>query len=153
MFPVPERLPWNGLRGQVAELTRHTAAIGEQPAHQPVRQRTELWHPSREEIDLGHVLAALADLHRRHVVTTLLCAPAGSVDRCAAFGLPLSKSTRTHLLRVLREAGLIRVVDLGNRLTVMVRRDDIDARFPGLLDGVLAGTPPIQHLPPTSERA
>jgi len=125
----------------LVEVTGHSTTAGKQPAPEQVRQRTDLWHPTREAIDVGQVLAALADPHRRHVVTTLLRAPAGSVDSCAMFGLPLSKSTRTHLLRVLREAGLIRVVDLGNRVAVTVRRDDIDARFPGLLDAVLAGTP------------
>ncbi|MGO3151812.1 MAG: helix-turn-helix domain-containing protein [Galactobacter sp.] len=50
-----------------------------------------------------------------------------------AFGLELSKSTRSHHFKVLREAGLVHQVDLGNRSEVSLRRSDVEARFPGLL--------------------
>jgi len=41
---------------------------------------------------------------------------------------------------VLREAGLITVEQYGNRTAVSLRRDDIEARFPGLLSAIRAGT-------------
>jgi DNA-binding transcriptional ArsR family regulator len=90
-------------------------------------------HPAVHEMEIGSVFAALADPHRRRVVE-LLCAEPDHVERtCASFGLALSKSTLTHHFRVLREAGLIRQIDYGNSRKVMLRRRELDHRFPGLL--------------------
>lgn len=87
-----------------------------------------------EQIDLGAVLSALADPHRRQVVHDLVNDAEGSERSCTSFGLDLSKSTRSHHFKVLREAGLVHQVDRGNRSGVTLRRGDLDARFPGLLD-------------------
>ena len=93
----------------------------------------ELRHPAVEDIDLSSVLAALADPMRRRVVLELAREP--DVERlCASFELPVAKSTRTHHWRVLREAGLVWQRDAGNRLMMKLRRDDLQKRFPGLLD-------------------
>ena len=43
----------------------------------------------------------------------------------------------SHHLKVLREAGLTRTRIEGTHRFVSLRRDDLDARFPGLLDAVL----------------
>ena len=94
-------------------------------------------HPAVSEMSLGAVLAALADPLRRQVVVALLADPEGTERPCTSFGLPVSKSTRTHHFRVLREAGLIRQVDRGNSRMAQLRRAEVEARFPGLL-GVLA---------------
>lgn len=45
-----------------------------------------------------------------------------------------------HHWRMLREAGLIRQRDLGNGSAVRLRREEIDERFPGLLDAVQAAS-------------
>lgn len=87
-----------------------------------------------EEIELGAVLSALADPHRRKVVHDLVNDADGSERSCTSFGLDLSKSTRSHHFKVLREAGLVHQVDRGNRSEVTLRRCDVDERFPGLLD-------------------
>ncbi|MDA8393102.1 MAG: helix-turn-helix transcriptional regulator [Actinomycetota bacterium] len=94
--------------------------------------------PPRDEIDLGRVLAALADPMRRTVVATLATAPEGFEQHCSAFGLPVSKQTRTHHFRVLRESGLVSMTDRGNRVLTSLRRRDMEARFPGLLALVVA---------------
>lgn len=99
----------------------------------------ELPAPALDAVDFGAVLAALADPLRRGVVLTLLERGAGE-HACSSFGLPVAKSTRTHHWRVLREGGLIRQRDLGNGSSVRLRRDEIDERFPGLLDAVLAAS-------------
>ena len=52
---------------------------------------------------------------------------------CVSFNLPVSKASLTHHFRVLREAGLIRQDDRGNSRGTTLRREDVDARFPGLL--------------------
>lgn len=95
-------------------------------------------HPSREEITLGLVLAALADPHRRRVVATLVLAPDGTEIGCSSFGLPVTKATRTYHFRMLREAGLIGMVDYGNCRKTYLRRADIEAKFPGLLGWLVA---------------
>lgn len=101
-------------------------------------------HPDVEEIELVAVLAAVADPHRLRVVRDLLADKDGTERHCTSFGLPVSKSTRSHHFKVLREAGLIRQVDRGNSRMAQLRRDDIEARFPGLLD-VLAGGQDALH--------
>lgn len=94
-------------------------------------------HPDASEMELGLILAALADPLRRRVVAELVWEPEGIERTCASFGLPVSKASLTHHFRVLREAGLIRQVDYGNRRATTLRRSDLDNRFPGLL-GLIA---------------
>ena len=49
----------------------------------------------------------------------------------------MTKSTLTHHFRVLREAGVISQEVAGTSKLNTLRREDLDARFPGLLDAVL----------------
>jgi DNA-binding transcriptional ArsR family regulator len=49
----------------------------------------------------------------------------------------LPKSTRSHHLKILREAGVLRNVPQGRQRHLSLRRADLDARFPGLLALVL----------------
>jgi DNA-binding transcriptional ArsR family regulator len=92
--------------------------------------------PEPEEIRIDQVLAALADPVRLMFVTALAASPDGVA--CGAVPLPVTKSTRTHHLRILREAGVISMRSVGTRRMATLRRDDLDALYPGLLDGVLA---------------
>jgi DNA-binding transcriptional ArsR family regulator len=91
--------------------------------------------PAREDIDLGAVLHALSDPIRLEIVAALdsraEACPTGS------FEVPVSKSTCTHHFRVLREAGVVRQRREGTARLNTLRRDDLEARFPGLLDAVL----------------
>lgn len=90
--------------------------------------------PPIEAVDLGTVLAALADPLRRRVVTELLERP-DIEHACSSFALPVAKSTRTHHWRGLREAGLIHQRDAGNGSFVRLRREFAE-RFPGLLEAI-----------------
>lgn len=90
-------------------------------------------HPAVEEMELGAVLAALADPLRRRVVRELVSAPEGAARTCSSFALPVSKATVTHHFRTLREAGLVQQVNRGNSRMATLRRQDVEARFPGLL--------------------
>ncbi|MFF2082225.1 ArsR/SmtB family transcription factor [Nocardia sp. NPDC058176] len=94
--------------------------------------------PGLAELELGAVLGALADPQRRRVITLLALDPADGDRSCSSFGLPVTKATRTHHFRVLREAGLVRQINYGNRSTVALRRAELDTRFPGLLDLLVA---------------
>ncbi|ASQ91976.1 MULTISPECIES: helix-turn-helix transcriptional regulator [Streptomyces] len=96
--------------------------------------------PEADALDLGAVFRALADEHRRSVMTELAADLSDSERGCNSFDLPISKQTQTHHFRVLREAGLIDEIDYGNRKGIRLRRADIEKRFPGLL--ALLGTEP-----------
>lgn len=90
--------------------------------------------PRRSELELAAVLHALSDPVRLRIVAGL----AGGDERtCGSFELPVTKSTCTHHFRVLREAGLIQQRAEGNRRVNTLRRDDLEARFPGVLDSIL----------------
>ncbi len=92
-------------------------------------------HPSPEEITLPGLMAALSDPVRVEIVRAL--AKQGEAS-CGTFDLGIAKATRSHHLRVLREAGLTHTRAQGTHRIVSLRRDEIDARFPGLLDALLA---------------
>jgi len=57
---------------------------------------------------------------------------------CTTFAFPVSKSIQSGHFRVLRESGVIHQRDEGTRRLNSLRRDDLDARFPGLLDLAIA---------------
>ncbi|MCU1665270.1 MAG: hypothetical protein QOI36_4719 [Pseudonocardiales bacterium] len=95
-----------------------------------------LQQPTREEMRVEQVLHALGDPVRLMIVQALAAAPEGVA--CGVIPLPVTKSTRTHHLRTLREAGVISMRTEGTRRMSTLRRDDLDALYPGLLDGVLA---------------
>jgi DNA-binding transcriptional ArsR family regulator len=90
---------------------------------------------SRAEIELAAVLHALSDPMRLRIVAGLAV---GLERPCGSFDLPVVKSTCTHHFKVLREAGVIRQRLEGTTRLNSLRREDLDARFPGLLDAVLS---------------
>jgi DNA-binding transcriptional ArsR family regulator len=98
-------------------------------------------HPSADELQLTAVLHALSDPQRLRIVRALAEDP--EPRPCGGFDLEISKSTKTHHFRVLREAGVITTREEGTARLNSLRRDDLEARFPGLLDAVLQ----TQHAP------
>lgn len=96
-------------------------------------------HPPREQLELPAVLHALSDPQRLRIVRELAESPAPRP--CGSIPLPVTKSTVTHHFRVLREAGLIAQREEGTARLSSLRRADLDARFPGLLDAVLESVP------------
>ena len=97
---------------------------------------TYLPMPETEALELPVVLEALADPIRLQIVAAV--AP-GDVP-CGSFPLPVSDSTRSHHLRILREAGVTQTRVVGTKRLVSLRRDDLERRFPGLLGSVLTST-------------
>jgi DNA-binding transcriptional ArsR family regulator len=93
-------------------------------------------HPTRSEIQIESVLHALADPVRLRYVRELAKVSPDGVP-CGSIDIPVTKSTRTHHLRILREAGIIRVRPQGTSRISTLRRDDLDALYPGLLNSVL----------------
>jgi len=93
-----------------------------------------LYHPETETISLSNVLYALSDPIRRRAVQTL---GACGESPCGTLGLDVAKSNMSYHFRVLREAGIIRQRSEGTQRINCLRREDLDARFPGLLGAIL----------------
>ena len=99
----------------------------------------QLRHPPVEDLELATVLHALSDPIRLGIVREL--SEHGACN-CGAFAVPVAKSTLSHHLRVLREAGVTLTEPHGTHRVLSLRTADRDARFPGLLDAVLAAAKP-----------
>jgi DNA-binding transcriptional ArsR family regulator len=96
-----------------------------------------LIHPAREDLSLPTILYALSDPLRLGIVMQLATVNAEiSCTACYAEG-STAKSTISHHFRVLREAGITRATPRGRQLMITLRREDLEARFPGLLDPIL----------------
>jgi DNA-binding transcriptional ArsR family regulator len=98
----------------------------------------EPYQPDVSDLDLTTILQALGDPVRLAIVRGL--AHSGE-QVCGSLELGISKSTRSHHFKTLREAGITRTRVEGTHRHVSLRRDDLDARFPGLLDAVLQKQP------------
>ena len=92
-------------------------------------------HPALDDVVLEDVFHALSDPVRLGIVLQL--ARDGDAN-CAALDGGRPKSTVSHHFRVLREAGLVHTRVEGVVHMNALRRDELDRRFPGLMDAVLA---------------
>lgn len=96
--------------------------------------------PRIDDIPLDAVLAALGDPVRLRMVKMLASCPKNTPMNCATAAkhtCDLAPSTRTHHLRILREAGIIESSRQGVQVLNKLRMDEMDVRFPGLLKLVL----------------
>jgi DNA-binding transcriptional ArsR family regulator len=101
-----------------------------------------------ETLKLESVLYALSDPVRLYIVRNL--AQRGELACFAAVaGLDIAKSTQSHHYRILREAGLIAQRKEGVCFISSLRKDEVNAKFPGLLDAILKNCASIS-LPPRS---
>ncbi|RLP83337.1 ArsR family transcriptional regulator [Mycetocola lacteus] len=101
-----------------------------------LEERLEQPEPSDMRADV--VFAALSDPLRITIVQRLMSEGDDAFRSCTWVGIDRPKSTLTHHFRVLREAGIIEQRRYGTERRSRVRVDDLAARFPGLLDMVLA---------------
>ena len=102
----------------------------------PTQAPEEIAHPARDQIELSAILHALSDPVRLKIVAAL--AGSDGEPTCGSFDVPVTKSTCTHHFKVLREAGVIRQRQEGTARRNTLRTEDLEARFPGLLDTVLS---------------
>jgi DNA-binding transcriptional ArsR family regulator len=97
-------------------------------------------HGDRSEVappvaGISTLLQALADPVRLELLRAL--ASSSQPVACGSFQVPVTKSTLSHHFRVLREAGVIEQKCDGTRKLTSLRRHDLDACYPGLLDSLL----------------
>ncbi|QIS11043.1 ArsR/SmtB family transcription factor [Nocardia arthritidis] len=97
--------------------------------------------PARADLRLEHIMGALSDPLRMAMVRRLLLESPDADRTCGWFGIDRPKSTMTHHFKVLREAGVTRQQQYGLERRSRVRIEDLDARFPGLLDLIRAWEP------------
>ncbi|MGB5959198.1 MAG: helix-turn-helix domain-containing protein [Coleofasciculaceae cyanobacterium] len=102
-----------------------------------------LYHPDCKDISLAGVLYALGDPIRLEIVRLL--ATKGE-QPCAGFDFvivsgntqkAIAKSTMSHHFRVLRESGVLYCRKEGTQHINSLRREELDANFPGLMAAVL----------------
>lgn len=91
-------------------------------------------HPEPEQLRLENILFALGNPLRLEIVQIL--ASQGE-QACGLLRKDVAKSTMTHHWRVLRDSGVIWQRPQGRENLISLRRADLDARFPGLLDTLL----------------
>ncbi len=92
-------------------------------------------HPRLDDVALTTALHALADPARLAIVRRL--AGGGELSCSAAACHDVPKSTLSNHFKILRGAGLLRTRSAGRDHLSELRRDEFEARFPGLLDSVL----------------
>jgi DNA-binding transcriptional ArsR family regulator len=93
--------------------------------------------PDLETVPVVKVLEALADPVRLAIVRQLAgCGVDGELS-CSQIELPVTKSTASHHLKTLTNAGITAEREAGTRKFVRLRRDELDHRFPGLIASVL----------------
>ena len=108
------------------------------------RLASPLTVPDEDHIELFSLMAALTDPTRRAILANIAASPGAS---CSSSDFGVTKSALTRHWRVLRESGLIRQEVDGTRHRNWLRREEIDRRFPGLLDLVLE-QPDFRQSPP-----
>jgi DNA-binding transcriptional ArsR family regulator len=97
----------------------------------------DAFHADPAEVSLASALHALSDPLRLGIVGLL--ARNGETECSAIYSaLGISKSNASHHFRILRESGLIWRSHQGQLQSARLRAPEFNARFPGLLDAVLA---------------
>ena len=95
-------------------------------------------HPTREQIELPMVLDCLSDPIRLAIVYQLAQQERVSSElRCGDFNALSGKSNLAYHFAKLRECGLMQTRVVGTSRLMRLRREDLEARFPGLLDAVI----------------
>lgn len=99
-----------------------------------------LVHPALDSITVEGILHALSDPTRVEIFSRI--AASACAATCSSFltvkEKPVPKSTLSQHFKVLREAGLIRSERAGVEMRNTSRCAEIDTRFPGLLQAIVA---------------
>jgi DNA-binding transcriptional ArsR family regulator len=95
--------------------------------------REKIPHPQTSALDLATIMRTVGDPLRLEIVRLLAD---GRERPCSEISDPLGlpTSTGSYHLRLLREAGVTRTRADGVHRLISLRRDDLEERFPRLLD-------------------
>jgi len=93
-----------------------------------------LFHPAQEDIQLSAVLNALSDPIRLRIAKELSI---NGETACGSMPVPVVKSTLSHHIRTLREAGIVHVRIQGTQHLVTLREQELEQRFPGVMAAIL----------------
>lgn len=105
--------------------------------------REKIPHPPIAALDLATIMRALGDPARLEIVRMLADGEARLCGEIyATLGVP--NSTGSYHLRTLREAGVTHARPAGTQRYISLRRQDLEKRFPGLVD-VLVGERAVEH--------
>ena len=104
--------------------------------------------PAVDSFDLTSMLAALADPVRLSLMRALYQKVEPIDCSVVSSAVDLTPATVSHHWRVLREAGLTVTTLTGRVRSIKIRYDEVETRFPGLLDAVLSPSK-IAALPPS----
>ncbi|WP_028938258.1 ArsR/SmtB family transcription factor [Pseudonocardia spinosispora] len=91
-------------------------------------------------LEVSAVLHALADPVRLDLVRQLR--ESDTSIACGRFNAPVAKSTLSHHFKILREAGIIVTHREGGLALNVLRTDELEASFPGLLAAILPDSRP-----------
>ncbi|MFJ7078954.1 ArsR/SmtB family transcription factor [Streptomyces sp. NPDC098781] len=105
-------------------MLQQTGSAGHRPA--PV-------HTHPDVVPVLTALSALADPVRIQLIRTLARHPDWTLS-CSNFDVSVGRAAKSHHFSVLRDAGLVEQRDQGTKRLNRLRREEFDARFPGLLD-------------------
>ncbi|GAA2749244.1 ArsR/SmtB family transcription factor [Amnibacterium kyonggiense] len=93
--------------------------------------------PDLADVELVDVLRALGDPIRLQMLRVLADGVPHSKSM-QEWGFDVQKSTMSHHFRTMREAGLTETIVDGRSHAIRLRREALDARFPGLIESLLA---------------
>jgi len=95
--------------------------------------REKIPHPSKDALDLATIMRTVGDPVRLDMVRLL---GDGREWSCSALAeaVAIPASTSSYHMRLLREAGVTRTRADGVHRFISLRRDDLEERFPGLVD-------------------
>jgi DNA-binding transcriptional ArsR family regulator len=99
--------------------------------------REKIAHPDVSALDLATVMRTVGDPVRLEIVRLLAD---GRERLCGELStaLDIPASTGSYHLKLLREAGITRSRADGTQRLISLRREDLDARFPGLVNVLTA---------------
>jgi len=144
LLPVSSQLADRAPLSYCSTSIVHISSIEVKQLIPPELQSRDDHAPDLAAVDVLTVLQALSDPVRLAIVRQLAgCGEAGLM--CGQIQLRVGKSTASHHLKTLRNAGITSERAQGVCKYIQLRRDELDERFPGLMESVLSapGAPAV----------
>src|SRR6478752_20641 len=144
LLPVSSQLADRAPLSYCSTSIVHISSIEVKQLIPPELQSRDDHAPDLAAVDVLTVLQALSDPVRLAIVRQLAgCGEAGLM--CGQIQLRVGKSTASHHLKTLHNAGITSERAQGVCKYIQLRRDELDERFPGLMESVLSapGAPAV----------